>query len=189
MDRSPRDKRPLVRAAALVLLVGLLLGVVVGPAACGNDDDSPDNPPPTTPPPNAESEVESAYLAYWEMLQRLSAAPDESDLEIVERAIGQALGEVKEGLASLKSQGRAAQTGPAYQHEVQSVELRGDEAIIRDCSVDDSVVIDVVTGEQVAGGAMATGLLEVTLVRSGGEWKVEKIETIKTWAGERSCDV
>ena len=171
-----RSKQPLA-----ALLAALLFAVT---SSCSNDD----NDDAADPTPSPESDVEAAYLAYWEMLVRLSAAPDENDLAISQRSTGQAEDEVKQGLTRLRTDGLAARTGPAYRHEVISVEVRADEAQVRDCSVDDSVVIAVATGDEVGGGTTATGLIEAGLRRVDGAWKVERVDTVESWTGERSCD-
>lgn len=186
MDRSRRSNRPLVRAAGLVVLVGLLLGLLVGPASCTNDDDDP--PPTTQPPDNPESEVESAYLAYWEMLERLSAAPDPADAEIDRQSTGTAKDEVVQALTALRDGGRIVRTGPLYRHEVLSVELDEREAVVEGCSVDDSVILDAATGDPVGGGTTATGLIEASMVLSDGSWKVSGVETLDSWAGEQTCE-
>src|SRR5918994_5705071 len=45
----------------------------------------------TTTTQDPEAEVEAAYLAYWEMQQRLAEAPNPSDPEVRQRTTGPAL--------------------------------------------------------------------------------------------------
>lgn len=187
MDRSPRSKRPLVRAAALVLLVGLLLGLVVGPAACGNDDDSSDDPPPTTTSATTESEVESAYLAYWEMGARLLEAPDPDDPEIPERASGEALADLVAGLEALKSANLRSELGSQYAHNVIGVEVENDgRAVVDDCAVDDSRLVDAATGE-VVEQSVVTELIRVTMLRDGDRWRADSSVQVDAWEGAVEC--
>lgn len=186
---------------AAIVGIGLVLAVTAG--ACGGDDDGdPDDTTSTTATTEPkdtttttrftpeEQEVVDAYLAYWKMLERLSRAPAPDDPEIQQRASGQALGEVVDGLTTLESLGRAAHTGPEYSHEVLKVDLleEDDRAVLQDCAVDDSTIVDVSSGDRVEGGEPATGLLEVTLVGENGDWKVDNVETLSTSTGVSSCD-
>lgn len=187
MDRSPRDRRPLVQAAALVLVVGLLLGIVVGPAACGNDDDSSDDPPPTTTTPDPESEVESAYLAYWEMGSRLLEAPDPDDPEIPERASGEALADLVAGLDALRSANLHSELGPQYSHDVIDIKVESEgRAVVDDCAVDDSRLVDAATGE-VVEQSVVTELLRVTMHLQGERWRADSSTRVDAWEGAVEC--
>jgi hypothetical protein len=166
-----------------------LLALVAG--TCQSDDDADDTSPTTdrtTTTVSPEAEVEAAYLAYWDMLGRLAAAPDPNDPEIDQRASGKALEEIKAGLANQLSLGRVAHPGPEYSHAVLSVELRGTGAVVRDCAIDDSTIIDQATGEKVGGGVPATGLLEASLLADGDEWRIDSLDTLQTWSGVVTCE-
>src|ERR671911_1658895 len=58
----------------------------------------------TTTTQDPEAEVEAAYLAYWEMAERLLAAPDPDDPEIAQRVIGSARAKLVDSLATLRAQ-------------------------------------------------------------------------------------
>src|SRR5688500_13199103 len=135
VNRSRSTNRTWAKAMGVVALVGLLAGLVLGPASCSSDDDA-DTPPTTTPPP--EAEVEDAYLAFWDMATRLTQAPDSTDPDLERLASGQALADLVAGLEALESQRRHSELGPDYGHEVLNVELTdGDSAVVEDCAVDD----------------------------------------------------
>lgn len=167
----------------VVALVGLLVGLVLGPASCS--DDTADTPPTTTPPP--EAEVEDAYLAFWDMATRLSQAPDPDDPDLERFASGQALADLVAGLEALESQQRHSELGPGYRHEVLNVEVTdGDTAVVEDCAIDDSRIVDDETGEVLVEG-VGTQLLSVDMVRREAQWIVDSIDELQVWEGAVPC--
>jgi hypothetical protein len=163
--------------------------------ACAGDDAS-DPQATDTPdvaddaePLSPEAEVEEAYLAYWDMLDRLAEAPDPDDPEIRERASGEALLEVVAGLQTLIDHGHVSESGPLYQHSIQSVLIEDNEAVLQDCVIDDTSLIDRATGEVVEPGDMAIALLEVTLRLEEARWKVNRVERAPVDATATLCDV
>jgi hypothetical protein len=194
VDRSPRTNRPLVRAAALVLLVCMLLALAVGPASCGNDDDSSDDPPPTSttaPTPESESEVEveveSAYSDYRDMVKRLLESPDPDDSELAERAGGENLAFLIDRLTELESSGRALRFGPMHRFDLLAVSIDGPEAVVRDCTIDDAQTIEVASGAVVSEGT-TTEFLEAMLELSSGQWRVMSIDRLGHWNGAGPCE-
>jgi hypothetical protein len=179
-----------VRRLATIALVGIL---AVG---CGGGDD--DSSPPTsrrgstttvsTPTTlSAEAEVEEAYLAYWEMGERLLEAPDPDDPEIAQRAIDPARGQMIDSLTTLNARQQAVRRGSGYAHNVLSVEVTGEMASVRDCVVDDGAVISVVSGSTIREH-VSTVLLETTLRRQGAHWRVSQIDQRDSWEGATTCD-
>jgi hypothetical protein len=189
--------RPRLAVAALVAVFALL------PTACGRDggedadQDDPTATPsaegssttvnPTTTAPSVEAEVEAAYLAYWEMAERLTNSPDPDDPEISQRAIGTALTTFVDSVTTLKAQGQAVVTGQQTSHDITSIELSADAARLRDCNVDDAKRVETSTGNEIVE-AVATNLLDVTLLRSDGSWLVSSIKRISAWEGATQCD-
>jgi hypothetical protein len=173
----------------------LLAGVVALGMACAADDtdgsQASDTPGPDsngTDTLSPEVEVEAAYLAYWEMLDRLAEAPDPDDPEILERASGEALFEVVAGVTTLVERGHISDSGPLYAHSVESVVVRDNEAVLRDCVVDDTSLVDRATGEVVESGEIAVALLEVTLLLEDERWKVNRVQRIPVEATAISCE-
>jgi hypothetical protein len=173
----------------------LVACVVVLGTACAGDDasdpqatDTPDAASDDAEPLGPEAEVEAAYLAHWEMLDRLSEVPDPDDPEIAELTTGQARIEVVQGLTALLEREHVARLGPAYAHSVISIDLADDSAVVRDCVVDDSAIVHEATGEKVRGGERVVELLEVTLVFEEERWKVSVVDRIPTEGGVESCE-
>src|SRR5829696_7474370 len=172
----PTTRRTVPTVGALAALVAIAL-VITLTLSCGGDDAPPDDPPPTTAAvttttTSVESEVEAAYTAYLRMSDRLLQAPDPSDPEIPRLTTGRSLDALIRGLKELRDANQAVEFGDQYTNEIQSVELVDENnAVIRDCAIDDSRVVDQTTGEVVAEG-IATGLFEVSLTRQGGHWRV-----------------
>ena len=186
--------RPRLATAALVAVFALL------PAACGGDDgeaaDEDDRTTTTaraedsttTTAPSAEAEVEAAYLAQWEMNERLAAAPDPDDPEIDKLTVGAAKDDLVDALTTLVAQGQAVRFDAEYSHDVLSIDVApdGQSAQLIDCNVDDATVIDAATGEEVES-ATATNYLDVSMTLTADGWKVEGFDRLEVWEGVRQC--
>lgn len=194
---GPGWREPGRRLVGGIASVGLTLLVAAG--ACGGDDDdgsddtttssSADTQPrqtTTTRFTPEEQEVIDAYLAFWEMAVRLGQDPDPDDPEIQQRASGEALGNLVDGLTTLRAAKQVTQTGESYAHEVLSVEIDGDTALLEDCAVDDSQLVDAATGEPVRGDTV-TELVQVTLIDRDDNWLVDGSERIDAWSGVAEC--
>lgn len=175
---------------AVIALVGVLL------VGCGDDDDSPSGSTraptssttaaPSTTTPTLESEVEAAYLAYWEMGERLLEAPDPDDPEIERRAIDPARGQMADSLTTLRARDRAVRHGPRHAHDVLSVTVQGTTAIVRDCAIDDASIVDLRSGRTV-DERLVTALYEATLVKQDSSWRVSEIDQPDGWEGIGGC--
>jgi hypothetical protein len=189
--------RPRLAATALVAVFAL------STAACGGSDgdDADDDPTttepadessttadPTTTAPSVEAEVEAAYLAQWEMNERLAAAPDPDDPEIDEWTVGAAKDDLVDALTTLVAQGQAVRFDAEYSHDVLSIDVASDgqSAQLKDCNVDDATVIDAATREELES-ATATNYLDVSLTLTADGWKVEGFDRLEVWEGVRQC--
>ena len=146
----------------VALLAAAFLALAAG--GCHSDDDDAADPGRTTTTQSPESEVESAYLAFWDMAVRLAQSPDPDDPEIDQRASGEARSGLVDGLRRLADLNRHSEFGPLYEHDVLSVDLDGDTAVVEDCAVDDSKIVDIGTGE-VIDQSVVTEHLVVTMAR------------------------
>jgi hypothetical protein len=135
----------------------------------------------------AKTEVEQAYLAYWDMVGRLEREKPGQDAEIADRATGPALVALTSQMAMLELSGQLNLHEDGYEHQVLSVEVEGTsatEAVVRDCFVDDTTLVDRETLEPVTGknDGVTTQLLEVRLVVRD-TWQVQEVVTVETFEG------
>jgi hypothetical protein len=128
----------------------------------------------TTTTQDPEAEVQAAYLAYWEMAERLLAAPDPDDPEIARRASGSARAKLVDSLTTLRAQQERLEFGPDNSHRVVAVELGAEVATVLDCIIDHGARISESTGQREEFAA-TPGLLEVVMAASQGHWVVESI--------------
>jgi hypothetical protein len=166
------------RSLAIITTALLALGF-----ACNSDDDDTSSSTTTTTSP--EAEVEAAYLAFADMGARLLQDPDPSDPEIDERTTGQA----KEGLvASLQSLSDARlrfEIGPDYSHDVEAVDLNGDDAVLDVCVIDDSKQVD--DSGQVTAEGVTTVDWTVEMQRDDDMWLVADITENEVQEGMAEC--
>lgn len=173
-------------------MVVAVLALAAG--ACGDDGDSDDDETATTTEPSevttttvpVEQEVEEAYLAYWDMLDRLAQNPDPDDPEIQERASGEALEELMDFVTTMQASGWRGEFGKQHSHEVLSVDVESNEAVVTHCAVDDSRVIDTTTGEVVREG-VAPRVYEATLERTNAGWQIHNVTEVEPWPDAGEC--
>jgi hypothetical protein len=171
----------------------LLAAAFLLATACGDDDtqDSPPDPTTTTTDPTTttlspEEEVETAYLAFANMGARLLQAPDPDDPEIAQRTSGQARDNLVDGLTTLKTSGQHYELGPAYSQQVMSVTVAPSRATAVICVVEDSQLMDTLTGAVVAMG-LTTVEWTVTLVPVERSWLVDEIVEGEVQEGAVEC--
>lgn len=66
------------------------------------------------------------------------------------------------------------------------VSIDGDEATIQDCSINDTIVYRVATGEVVDGSAV-TRSVSATMRKVDGVWKLASTSEIQKWEGVAGC--
>jgi hypothetical protein len=172
----------------LAMIAAALLALVAG--TCQSDDDADDTSPTTdrtTTTVSPEAEVEAAYLAFWDMAVRLAGSPNPDDPEIAQRASGDALADLVDGLHALRTANQRTDSGPTTGHDVLAVEVDGDRAHLDDCAVDESRLVDVDTGETKVE-ATTTTRWAVTAIRRDGRWLVDQFERTDAWEGAVACE-
>jgi len=94
---------------------------------------------PTTQ--SQEAQVKQAYLDYWQMVDRLIAAPNPADPELWKRAVDPVLSSLRDDLATRLSEGRTTRPSgdSRYMHVIDSTSTTGNQATVEDCFVDDRV--------------------------------------------------
>lgn len=78
--------------------------------------------------------------------------------------------------------------GSVSRREVEVVSVGEERASVRDCAVDDAVVVDLDTGE-VLDDDIVTRLAMGELVREDGAWRVSFTRVEQTWEGVAGCAV
>lgn len=147
------------------------------------------SPSPTAPDPAAE-EVLAAYRGYWDAFLEANDPPDETSPTLQTYATGEAYEAVFDATQTNRLGGQAVRLpeGSVSRREVEVVSLEADRASVRDCAVDDAVVVDLDSGE-VLDDDVVTRLATGELVREGGGWKVSFTRVEQTWEGAAGCAV
>lgn len=148
-------------------------------------------PSPTAAAPDpAAEEVLAAYRGYWDAFLEANDPPDETSLALQTYATGEAYEAVFDATQTNRLGGRAVRLpeGSVSRREVEVVSLEGDGASVRDCAVDDAVVVDLDSGE-VLDDDVVTRLATGELVREAGGWKVSFTRVEQTWEGVAGCAV
>ncbi|HEX2384663.1 MAG TPA: hypothetical protein VHI95_18615, partial [Acidimicrobiales bacterium] len=133
-----------VRAAVAVLVVAVAAacsggsGDQAAPSSTTTTTTAPTTTEPTTTTLSQEEQVKQAYLAYWQMADRLGKTPDPQDPELPQRAVDPLLSSIRDGLNTQAAQGRTFVTvdGRPNQHRVDQVQVMGGAAKVNDCFVD-----------------------------------------------------
>jgi hypothetical protein len=179
-------------AVALALLVAGCGGsgepAAVGEAPSASTTAS--TAPTSTTSSRAETEqaVLDAYHAGWDAY---TAASDPADPEfpgLAETSTGPALQQAQEQLTAYQITGRVGRypQGSIAEHRAEVVSVRGDEATVRDCNIDDGQLVIAATDE-VVNDLVATVLFEASMVVEDGRWKVRSLKVVEKWDGVAGC--
>lgn len=138
----------------------------------------------------AEEAVLNAYQGYWDAIIEANSPPDPTHPALKRYATGEAYESVFEAAQTNRVANRALRLpeDARYEHRAEVVSIEGDTATVRDCSIDDLLVVNTETGE-VVNDEVVTRLSTGTLVRENGTWKVADSEVERTWEGVAGCAV
>ncbi len=130
----------------------------------------------------------TAYLGYWDAIREANDPPDEFHPALERYATGAAYESVFEAAQTNRLAGRALRLpeGSVSEHRAEVVSVDGDTATVRDCSVNDGLVVNVETGE-IVNDAVVTRLITGTLHRVDGMWKVATTRVKQMWEGVAGC--
>ena len=169
-------------AAAVVILV-------LGLAACGDDDDSEtsdattttaadtsnteatdDAETTTTTPLSPEDEVLRDYAAANASFSAAANPPNPDSPDLAAHYTGVSLTRVQNNLRGVQS------TGAGMQNSVElhpsGVSITGDVAVLVDCFIDRTQMVDLATGQPVGQAGETTVHVDVRLERVDGVWKI-----------------
>jgi hypothetical protein len=143
---------------------------------------------PTATPDATEAAVLAAYAAYWDAILAANDPPDPFAPGLREHATGAAFEAVFETTQANKVANRAVRLpeGSVYAHRAEVTAVEGDRASVRDCAVDDAIVVQLDTGE-VLDADVVTRLSTATLALEGGVWKVADSAVEQVWEGVSGC--
>lgn len=158
----------------------------------------PDEPRPdidvnvTYPSDFTEEQVEvvDAYRGFWHAVYVASDPPNPAHPLLPDFMTIDRLQAVQAGLQDAIARGVVIQIpeDASYRHLVMDVEISGEQAVIRDCGVDDAVVVDASTGALIDGDVV-TRELEFEAERTGGSWRIggRQPRTVHEWQGVAGC--
>lgn len=144
----------------------------------------------TTAASTPEEEVLAAYLNYWDAVDAAFDPPQaEPELPALRQyATGKALAGITANARTALEQNRASRIpeNGRYVHRAEVLAIDGETATVRDCTIDDTVVIDTTTGA-VIDDAVSTRLYISMMVREAGQWKLARQTREMGWDGEAGC--
>lgn len=193
-----------MRVFPKMAMAGVALILVA--TACGGSSKSasPSDPtttvntaPPAGPSPvveaaaeqeRAKQEVLDAYLANWKAWDTATDPANPDFPGLAETRTGPALEAAVDQISAWKFTGRVAHdpANSISRNRPEVVSVDGEKALVRDCSVDDGLVVIAATGE-VVNDIVETALFEASMVIEDGRWKVQSLKVVDTWEGVAGC--
>lgn len=142
----------------------------------------------TAPADAAEQAVLEAYQGYFDAILAANDPPDQFHPALRQFATGEAFQSVFEAAQGNRLAGRALRLPESSmtEHRAEVISIEGEQAMVRDCAVDDGLVVDIKTGE-VFNDEVATQLRTATLVQEEGSWKVSFTKLEQRWEGIAGC--
>jgi hypothetical protein len=185
------------RRSPLHLVVALLL-VVVGACSSNGSGAAPssESTPGTSLSSTTSSTVplaedpaaaKAAYLAYWQMFDRVTNPPNPADPSIRQFSIDPARADLVDIVTTEQAAGQTfKRPGDApNRHRVSIDAVANGSATFTDCYVDDGIVLDA-SGNTVNNKVVAK-LLRGRLAVDGGAWKVAQYDVVQRWDGATQC--
>lgn len=195
---APLSSRTWGKAASTAVVMAMLAagcGGSGGPAASG---ELPAPPPSTTgkavPRMTSRAETEQAvldaYLAHWDAWEGATNPADPEFPGLMETQTGPALQAAVDQIVAWKASGRVAYDPENSISETRAevVSVDSAEAVVRDCNVDDGLVVIAATGE-VVNDRVQTLLFEAHMVIEDGRWKLSSLLIEDEWEGVAGCAV
>jgi hypothetical protein len=135
-----------------------------------------------------EEAVLAAYQGYWDTWLAATNPPDPGHPDLARFATGEAL---ERDLAAITNYRQLSQfvrlpVSRSWAHDASVLALKGDRAVIIDCSIDDTILVDRPSG-RILNDAVATYEMRAAMVRDGAGWKVERLDVMSKWEGVAGC--
>jgi hypothetical protein len=157
------------------LLAVVLIGLVLGFILLGNNDSGSPNPSPTATSTDVKTQVERAYLHYWDVYTEANLKLDTSRLGEV--LTGEALTNVRDQIEEQKSKNQPVRI--RVEHKYSIVLVDDATATVDDTYVNHSQRLDPRTGEPVEKDPNQPVRRTYTLKKVDGSWKVSFIVGFK----------
>jgi hypothetical protein len=143
---------------------------------------------PTTTVLSEEDAVLAAYQGYWDTWLAANDPPNPDHPDLAKYATGAALTKVRDSVSTHKQLRQVVQLPPGsvWRHEARVSRLTGASAVVVDCNVDDSLLIDEPSG-QVLDDAVASFSTTAVLSRVEGSWRVASVTADEQWDGVAGC--
>jgi len=133
--------------------------------------------------------VLAAYQRFWQVWLRANDPPNPSDPAIAEVETGAQLAGTLLAIERDRDRGERIRL-PAksqYHHTASAtIDRSGMQAMVSDCAVDDSIVIQSSTG-RVVDNSIETQRITATMIRIGRWWKVSSSQIVRSWPGISAC--
>lgn len=122
------------------------------------------------------------------MVLSADAPPDPADPRLGQHAVGERLDAFTAEVQRFRDEGLrlAAAAAPTGVQSVTVVSVDGDSAEVRECFVDDALVLDRATGA-VVNDDLVTLSSRATVRRVDGVWKVAEVVVLQSWEGVAGC--
>ncbi len=173
-------------------LAGIVLVATL--AACSGSGGGTAAPTTTTTAPTTTSEattttlspedqVKAAYLAYWQMVDRLSAAPNPDDPQLAQQAAEPLLSFLRDDLATRAAQGRTTRypEDPALNsHQVHRVRVSERSAVVDDCFVDGRIAV---RADGATNADVVTKQTSATMILSANKWLASDVKFLNEQPG------
>lgn len=175
--------------------------VVLAAAGCGGGGGDEAASPSTTTEPSPTSEptspsttltdeeaVLAAYQGYWDTWLAANDPPNPDHPDLERYATGAALAKVRESIANHRSVGQVVKlpTPSVSAHHPVIESFKPGEAVVLDCQVDDSRLIDAASG-LVLNDEVGTVETRAVVVLEAGRWRVSSAEIRAQSTGVSGC--
>jgi hypothetical protein len=142
----------------------------------------------TTAAPTEEEAILAAYQGYWDTWLAANDPPNPDHPDLAKYATGAALENERASIAENLKAGIAfrLRRDAINQHEASAGRVANHRVAVRDCAIDDGLIVDSATGT-VLDDEVFTRLYVADLVEANGEWRVEKLEWESESPGVTAC--
>jgi hypothetical protein len=139
--------------------------------------------------PSEEEAVLAAVQGYWNAVLAANNPPDPDLPGLRAVMAGPALATTLQRIEERRSMGQVVRLPDQsrFRSDARIERVDGDRAVVLNCLVDDSLVVDGPSG-LVLNSRVSTFLFRLTMNRTDGGWRVTEVAQVKRWDGVTACD-